>query len=109
VKNPHIRENEEGSLEIKENRACQELLYGRYGGASSGDVKNFFAFVQEGVNKGYFSEQLSLAFFHASLIDIFVVRKKDGGINGQAKEVLSREICSLIFHFLSHLISSLKF
>jgi predicted HD phosphohydrolase len=89
VENAHIRENEQGAFEIKDNPACQELLYSRYGGASSRDVKNFFAFVQEGVNKGYFSEQLSLAFFHAPLINIFVIRKKDSGINGETKQVLA--------------------
>lgn len=73
MKNPHIGENEEGAFEIKDNPACQELLYRRYGGAASGDVKNFFAFVQEGANKGYFCEQLTLAFLHAFLIDIFVI------------------------------------
>lgn len=104
----HIGEDEESAFEIEHNPAGEELLHKRHRGAAGSNVENFFAFVQEGMNEGYFRKELSLAFFDSSAVDIFVVRKEDSGIHGQTKEVeifLSR---ILIFDFLIHPVGSLK-
>ena len=97
MENSYIGENEERAFEIKYNPAGQELLCGRYRRASCCDVEYFFSCVQEGTDERNFREQLSLAFFHASLVNVFMVRKKNVGINGQAKDVLTCQLHILVF------------
>lgn len=44
--------------------------------------------MQEGSDKRYFLQQLSLAFFYGLLVDVLVVCEHDIGINGKVKQVL---------------------